>query len=143
MLVFFFLIRFPLRYRESFTYGSEEKKEAKRWHEKVHFLRKKKFNSFCFTKSLFEMSWIEGLKLRNLVYIITKWELQMKNSNHVIFVCHKFTLTYSDTQIPTSLCDCGNWVGFQWVLPESPPTSIFFRFLASKIQTVSLPAVGT
>lgn len=27
--------------------------------------------------------------------------------------------------------------------PERPPTSIFFRFLASRMQTVSLPAVGT
>ena len=27
--------------------------------------------------------------------------------------------------------------------PESPPTSIFFRFLASRTMTVSLPAVGT
>ena len=28
-------------------------------------------------------------------------------------------------------------------LPERPPTSIFFRFLASRITTVNLPAVGT
>lgn len=28
-------------------------------------------------------------------------------------------------------------------VPERPPTSIFFRFLASKMQTVSFPAVGT
>ena len=28
-------------------------------------------------------------------------------------------------------------------LPERPPTSIFFRFLASRMQTVSFPAVGT
>lgn len=28
-------------------------------------------------------------------------------------------------------------------IPDSPPTSIFFRFLASRIQMVSLPAVGT
>lgn len=28
-------------------------------------------------------------------------------------------------------------------LPERPPTSIFLRFLASRIQTVSFPAVGT
>lgn len=28
-------------------------------------------------------------------------------------------------------------------LPESPPTSIFFKFLASNITTVSFPAVGT
>lgn len=27
--------------------------------------------------------------------------------------------------------------------PERPPTSIFFRFLASRMQTVSFPAVGT
>lgn len=27
--------------------------------------------------------------------------------------------------------------------PDNPPTSIFFRFLASKITTVSFPAVGT
>ncbi|CAN7994883.1 unnamed protein product [Ixodes pacificus] len=27
--------------------------------------------------------------------------------------------------------------------PESPPTSIFLRFLASRMTTVSLPAVGT
>lgn len=29
------------------------------------------------------------------------------------------------------------------LLPDNPPTSIFFKFLASKITTVSLPAVGT
>lgn len=28
-------------------------------------------------------------------------------------------------------------------LPDNPPTSIFFRFFASKITTVNLPAVGT
>lgn len=28
-------------------------------------------------------------------------------------------------------------------LPDRPPTSIFFRFLASRMTTVSLPAVGT
>ena len=27
--------------------------------------------------------------------------------------------------------------------PDKPPTSIFFRFLASRMTTVSLPAVGT
>lgn len=27
--------------------------------------------------------------------------------------------------------------------PDSPPTSIFFRFLASRTMTVSFPAVGT
>ncbi len=27
--------------------------------------------------------------------------------------------------------------------PERPPTSIFFKFLASKMTMVSLPAVGT
>lgn len=29
------------------------------------------------------------------------------------------------------------------VLPDRPPTSIFFKFFASKITTVSFPAVGT
>lgn len=29
------------------------------------------------------------------------------------------------------------------ISPERPPTSIFFRFLASRMQTVSFPAVGT
>lgn len=29
------------------------------------------------------------------------------------------------------------------VSPDNPPTSIFFRFLASRITTVSFPAVGT
>lgn len=28
-------------------------------------------------------------------------------------------------------------------VPESPPTSIFLRFFASRIQMVSFPAVGT
>lgn len=28
-------------------------------------------------------------------------------------------------------------------VPERPPTSIFFRFLASRMHTVSFPAVGT
>ena len=31
----------------------------------------------------------------------------------------------------------------KYVLPDSPQASIFFRFLASRMQTVSLPAVGT
>ena len=39
------------------------------------------------------------------------------------------------------LRDVGSWLSVY--LPESPPTSIFFRFLASRIQMVSLPAVGT
>lgn len=29
------------------------------------------------------------------------------------------------------------------ILPDSPPTSIFFKFFASRITTVNLPAVGT
>ena len=28
-------------------------------------------------------------------------------------------------------------------IPDNPPTSIFFRFLASRTTTVNLPAVGT
>lgn len=28
-------------------------------------------------------------------------------------------------------------------VPDRPPTSIFFRFLASRMHTVSFPAVGT
>lgn len=28
-------------------------------------------------------------------------------------------------------------------VPDNPPTSIFFKFLASNITTVSFPAVGT
>lgn len=35
------------------------------------------------------------------------------------------------------------WRGLFLCLPDKPPTSIFFRFLASRIQMVSLPAVGT
>lgn len=35
------------------------------------------------------------------------------------------------------------WRGLVLCIPDKPPTSIFFRFLASRIQMVSLPAVGT
>jgi len=37
------------------------------------------------------------------------------------------------------------WSSFQNAqsVPDNPPTSIFFKFLASSMTTVSFPAVGT
>lgn len=46
-------------------------------------------------------------------------------------ICERFPLRISD----------GSELGVY--SPESPPTSIFFRFFASRMTTVSLPAVGT
>jgi hypothetical protein len=34
-------------------------------------------------------------------------------------------------------------IKYNMKIPDNPPTSIFFRFLASRMTTVSLPAVGT
>lgn len=44
---------------------------------------------------------------------------------------------------PDRFAGATQWQPDALQVPERPPTSIFFRFLASRMQTVSFPAVGT
>lgn len=66
---------------------------------------------------------------------------------HIDFIFLVVTLTLLlpavcvSNRVHYSQCWCGYKVMVS--LPDKPPTSIFFRFLASKTTTVSFPAVGT
>lgn len=80
------------------------------------------------------------------------------NQSPAAWSCPQDPQLLRDTSVPgRKACEAsthgssgGDWPAgaTQWQpealhVPDRPPTSIFFRFLASRMQTVSLPAVGT